>query len=80
MPLNDTKAQLWISNWLNYQVSHGNLATQWNKWIGDDARALGLQTIPISDPWTDRSSGGPIGTVSSATAPGRHWPFPGFSC
>jgi polar amino acid transport system substrate-binding protein len=52
MPLNDTKAQLWISNWLNYQVSHGNLATQWNKWIGDDARALGLQTIPISDPWT----------------------------
>jgi polar amino acid transport system substrate-binding protein len=52
MPLNDTKAQLWITNWLSYQVSHGTLATQWNQWIGDDARALGLQTIPIMDTWT----------------------------
>jgi polar amino acid transport system substrate-binding protein len=52
MPLNDTKAQLWITNWLSYQISHGTLATQWNKWIGDDARALGLQTIPIVDSWT----------------------------
>jgi polar amino acid transport system substrate-binding protein len=52
MPLNDTKAQLWITNWLSYQISHGTLATQWNKWIGDDARALGLQTIPITDTWT----------------------------
>ena len=52
MPLNDTKAQVWITNWLNYQISHGTLATQWNQWIGDDARALGLQTIPIVDSWT----------------------------
>jgi polar amino acid transport system substrate-binding protein len=52
MPLNDTKAQLWISNWLSYQISHGTLATQWNKWIGDDARKLGLQTIPVMDSWT----------------------------
>ena len=52
MPLNDTKAQLWISNWLSYQMSHGTLATLWNQWIGDDARALGLQTVPIMDIWT----------------------------
>ena len=52
MPLNDTKMQLWMTNWLSYQISHGTLATQWNKWIGDDARALGLQTIPIVDSWT----------------------------
>jgi polar amino acid transport system substrate-binding protein len=52
MPLNDTKAQLWITNWLSYQISHGTLATQWDKWIGNDARALGLQTIPITDTWT----------------------------
>jgi ABC-type amino acid transport substrate-binding protein len=52
MPLNDTKAQLWLTNWLSYQISHGVVARQWNQWIGDDARALGLQTIPVMDTWT----------------------------
>ena len=52
MPLNDTKAQLWLTNWLSYQISHGVVANQWNQWIGDDARALGLQTIPVMDTWT----------------------------
>jgi len=52
MPLADIKMQLWMTNWLSYQISHGVLQTQWDKWIGNDARASGLQTIPITDTWT----------------------------
>jgi ABC-type amino acid transport substrate-binding protein len=44
VPEGDTKAYMWITNWLSFQASKGNLRVLWEKWIGDDARKLKLTT------------------------------------
>jgi ABC-type amino acid transport substrate-binding protein len=54
VPEGDIKAHMWISNWLSFQASKGNLRVLWEKWIGEDARKfkiptqyVGPQGIPV---------------------------------
>jgi polar amino acid transport system substrate-binding protein len=54
VPEGDTKAYMWITNWLSFQASKGNLRILWEKWLGDDARKfkiptqyVGPQGIPV---------------------------------
>jgi len=51
MPAGDFAMQAWVDNWLMYQTSHGMLAGLWNKYIGDNARAAGLPTVPVKSPY-----------------------------
>jgi polar amino acid transport system substrate-binding protein len=54
VPEGDMKAFMWITNWLSFQASKGNLRILWEKWLGDDARKfkiptqyVGPQGIPV---------------------------------
>lgn len=54
VPEGDTKAFMWITNWLSFQASKGNLRILWEKWLGEDARNfkiptqyVGPQGIPV---------------------------------
>ncbi|MEO9230022.1 MAG: transporter substrate-binding domain-containing protein [Devosia sp.] len=44
VPEGDIKAYMWITNWLSFQASKGNLRVLWEKWIGVEARKLKLPT------------------------------------
>jgi polar amino acid transport system substrate-binding protein len=44
VPEGDTKAYMWITNWLIFQASKGNLRVLWEKWLGDDARKFKIPT------------------------------------
>jgi polar amino acid transport system substrate-binding protein len=44
VPEGDSKAYMWITNWLSFQASKGNLRLLWEKWIGDDARKFKIPT------------------------------------
>lgn len=55
VPEGDIKAYMWITNWLNFQASKGNLELLWEKWIGADARKfkiptqfVGPQGVPVN--------------------------------
>jgi ABC-type amino acid transport substrate-binding protein len=54
VPEGDLKAYMWITNWLSFQASKGNLRVLWEKWIGEDAKKfkiptqyVGPQGIPV---------------------------------
>jgi ABC-type amino acid transport substrate-binding protein len=54
VPEGDTKAYMWITNWLSFQASKGNMRIWWDKWIGEEARKykvptqyVGPQGIPV---------------------------------
>jgi ABC-type amino acid transport substrate-binding protein len=54
VPEGDIKAFMWITNWLSFQASKGNLRVLWEKWLGEDARKykiptqyVGPQGIPV---------------------------------
>jgi len=44
------------ANWLRYQTSHGVLSGLWNKYVGDEARAASLPTVPVTSPYAQQSS------------------------
>lgn len=44
VPEGDIKAHLWITNWLTFQASKGNLRVLWEQWIGEDARKFKVLT------------------------------------
>jgi polar amino acid transport system substrate-binding protein len=54
VPEGDFKAYMWITNWLSFQASKGNLRVLWEKWIGEDAKKykiptqyVGPQGVPV---------------------------------
>lgn len=51
MPAGDFPMQAYVSNWLRYQTSHGVLDGLWAKYVGEDARAAGLPTVPVTSPY-----------------------------
>lgn len=55
MPAGEFALRAWMDNWFAYATSHGLLEGWWNKWVGDDARALGLPTTPVRSPWASTS-------------------------
>ena len=44
VPEGDTKALMWITNWLSFQASKGNMRVLWERWLGDDARKFKIPT------------------------------------
>lgn len=51
MPTGDTRFKDWVDNWIRYQTSHGVLEGLWNKYVGDNARKIGLPSIAIRSPF-----------------------------
>jgi ABC-type amino acid transport substrate-binding protein len=51
MPADDFRFKEWVDNWIRYQTSHGVLEGLWNKYVGDNARKLGLPSIAIRSPF-----------------------------
>ena len=51
MPLGEYDLKHYVDTWLRYQTSHNELGALWDKYIGDDARKLGLKTVSIYSPW-----------------------------
>ncbi|MFM8841337.1 MAG: substrate-binding periplasmic protein [Actinomycetota bacterium] len=51
MPLGEHALKHYVDTWLRYQTSHNELGALWDKYIGDDARKLGLKTVSIYSPW-----------------------------
>jgi len=55
VPEGDMKTYMWITNWLSFQASKGNLEQLWEKWMGQDARKfklaapfVGPQGVPVN--------------------------------
>lgn len=51
MPLGEFELKHYVDTWLRYQTSHNELGALWDKYIGNDARKLGLRTVSIYSPW-----------------------------
>ncbi len=51
MPLGEFELKHYVDTWLRYQTSHNELGALWDKYIGVDARKLGLKTVSIYSPW-----------------------------
>lgn len=51
MPLGEFELKHYVDTWLRYQTSHNELGALWDKYIGTDARKLGLKTVSIYSPW-----------------------------
>jgi polar amino acid transport system substrate-binding protein len=51
MPLGEHELKHYVDTWLRYQTSHNELGALWDKYIGTDARKLGLKTVSIYSPW-----------------------------
>jgi polar amino acid transport system substrate-binding protein len=51
MPLGEYDLKHYVDTWLRYQTSHNELGALWDKYIGTDARKLGLKTVSIYSPW-----------------------------
>jgi ABC-type amino acid transport substrate-binding protein len=51
MPAADFKFKEWVDNWIRYQTSHGVLEGLWNKYVGDNARKIGLPSIALKSPF-----------------------------
>jgi polar amino acid transport system substrate-binding protein len=51
MPLGEHALKHYVDTWLRYQTSHNELGALWDKYIGTDARKLGLKTVSIYSPW-----------------------------
>jgi ABC-type amino acid transport substrate-binding protein len=51
MPLGEYDLKHYVDTWLRYQTSHNELGALWDKYIGVDARKLGLKTVSIYSPW-----------------------------
>jgi len=52
MPAGDYKLKAYVDTWLRYETSHNNLAGLWDKYVGNDARKLGLQSVSVKSSWT----------------------------
>ena len=51
MPLGDYELKEYVDTWLRYETSHNELGASWDKFVGDDARKLGLQSVSLNSPW-----------------------------
>lgn len=52
MPAGDFAMKAYVDTWLRYETSHNTLAGLWNKYVGNDARKLGLQSVSITSAWS----------------------------
>ena len=52
MPAGDYKMKAYVDTWLRYETSHNNLAGLWDKYVGNDARKMGLQSVSVTSSWT----------------------------
>ena len=52
MPAGDYKLKAYVDTWLRYETSHNNLAGLWDKYVGNDARKMGLQSVSVTSSWT----------------------------
>ena len=51
MPLGEFELKHYVDTWLRYQTSHNELGALWDKYVGNDARKLGLKTVSIYSNW-----------------------------
>ncbi len=52
MPAGDYDMKNYVDTWLRYETSHNTLAGLWDKYVGNDARKLGLQSVSVKSSWT----------------------------
>ena len=52
MPADDFRMKAYVDTWLRYETSHNELAGLWDKYVGNAARRLGLQSVSISSEWS----------------------------
>jgi ABC-type amino acid transport substrate-binding protein len=52
MPAGDFTMKVYVDTWLRYETSHNTLAGLWDKYVGNDARKLGLQSVSIKSAWS----------------------------
>ena len=52
MPAGDFAMKHYVDTWLRYETSHNNLAGLWDKYVGNDARKMGLQSVSVTSSWT----------------------------
>lgn len=52
MPAGDQDLKNYVDTWIRYETSHNNLAGLWDKYVGNDARKLGLQSVSVTSNWT----------------------------
>jgi ABC-type amino acid transport substrate-binding protein len=51
MPAGDYDMKNYVDTWLRYETSHNTLAGLWDKYVGNDARKLGLQSVSVKSSW-----------------------------
>lgn len=51
MPLGEYDLKHYVDTWLRYETSHNEVGALWDKYVGNDARKLGLQSVSIRSPW-----------------------------
>ena len=51
MPLGEYDLKHYVDTWLRYDTSHNEVGALWDKYVGDDARKLGLKTVSIYSNW-----------------------------
>jgi ABC-type amino acid transport substrate-binding protein len=52
MPAGDYDMKNYVDTWLRYETSHNTLAGLWDKYVGNDARKLGLKSVSVKSSWT----------------------------
>ncbi len=52
MPAGDFAMKNYVDTWLRYETSHNTLAGLWDKYVGNSARKLGLQSVSVQSNWS----------------------------
>jgi ABC-type amino acid transport substrate-binding protein len=52
MPAGDFAMKHYVDTWLRYETSHNTLAGLWDKYVGNNARKIGLQSVSIKSAWS----------------------------
>ncbi len=52
MPAGDIAMKNYVDTWLRYETSHNTLAGLWDKYVGNSARKLGLQSVSVTSAWS----------------------------
>lgn len=52
MPAEDWRMKAYVDTWLRFETSHNNLGGLWDRYVGNDARKLGLQSVSIRSAWS----------------------------
>lgn len=52
MPAGDWRMKAYVDTWLRYETSHNTLGGLWDKYVGNNARKLGLQSVSVYSEWS----------------------------